>query len=75
MVDISIDRFNGVNLVILSQILKDDGQLLVGQGLHMVLRRVSILGQDVHDRLGGQVLASLFKILCYFMERIFYHHR
>ena len=75
MVDVGVDLLDGVDLVALGQILKDDGQLLVSQGLHMVLGRVAVLGQDVHDLLGGQGLPLLCKVLGQLMDGIFNHHR
>ena len=74
MVHIRIDGLNGVHLVVLGQIFKDQGQLLVGQGLHMVLGRMSVLGQDVHDLLGLKLLGTLLKILGHLVDGIFDHH-
>ena len=53
VVDVGIDRLDGGDLIVLGQVFEDEGQLLVGEGLHMVFGRVAILGQDVHDLLGG----------------------
>jgi hypothetical protein len=60
---------------VLGQVLKHDGQLLIGEGLHVVLGGMAILGQDVHDFLGRQRLSVLGKILGQLMDGIFYQHR
>ena len=74
VVYVGVDLLDGVNLVVLGQILKHNGQLLVAEGLHVVLGGVAVLGQDIHDLLGGQNLPVLFKVLGYLMDRIFRHH-
>ncbi len=54
------------HLVVLGHILKDDGQLLVAEHLHVVLRGRSVCGQDL-----GDVLGLLAKVLGYLVYTIF----
>ena len=54
------------HLVVLGHILKDDGQLLVAEHLHVVLGGRSVCGQDL-----GDVLGLLAKVLGYLVYTIF----
>ena len=54
--------------MLLRQTLEDKGQLLVGEDLHMVLRRMSEAGQDLRDLLGGKV-----EVLRHLMHSVFFH--
>ena len=74
MVHILIDGGDGLHLVVLGEILKNNGKLLFGQGLHMVLGGMSVLGKDVHDLLGGELLGAVLEILCDLVDGIFDHH-
>ena len=41
------------NLIVHSQVIKDDRQLVLGQNLHVVLGSSCVLGQNFRDGLGG----------------------
>ena len=74
VVHVGVDGLDGVHLVVLGQIFKHDGQLLVGQGLHMVLGGMTVLGQNVHDLLGRELFGPPLEILGNLVNGIFYHH-
>ena len=74
VVHILIDGGDGLHLIVLGQVFKDNGQLLLGQGLHVVLGGMSVLGEDVHDLLGGELLGAMLEILCDLVDGIFDHH-
>ena len=70
VIGIGKDRLDGVDLVLLGHIIKDDGQLTILQNLHVVLGGLAVLGQDLSDLLGVQL-----QILGHLMDTIFIHHR
>ena len=59
-------RGDAVDLVVLGQILKDEAELPILQHLHMVLRRLGILGQDLRNVLRGNA-----EILRHLMHSVF----
>ena len=63
--------FQILNLIILSQVVKNDGQFLVTEDCHMAGRGLPILGQDLHDLLGANGLAIDLKILGYLVYSVF----
>ena len=71
------DALQAVHLVVLGQILKDQGQLPVVQGLHVVLGRGRIFGQDVGDLLGvlTEVLGHLVHAILVVQQKSHLHWR
>ena len=63
---IGIDGLDAGDLVVHGHIVKNDGQLLVGQHLHMVLGGGHILAQNIHDRSGGDI-----QVLCHLVDSVF----
>ena len=65
VVHIGEDALDALHLIVLGQVLEDDGKLLLIQSLHMVLGGRGVLGEDVDDLLGVAV-----EILGHFMDTI-----
>ena len=51
---VGIDCRNAGNLIVLGQMLEDDGQLLVLQRLHIALGGLAVLAKDIGDHLCGE---------------------
>ena len=70
LVGVREDHLDAGHLVVLGQIVEDDGQLPVVQNLHVVLGRRGVFGQDLADGLGGQA-----EILCHLMDSVFFNRQ
>ncbi len=68
LVGVGENVLNAGDLVVLRQIVEDDGQIPIRQHLHMVLRRGRIFCQNFRYGLGGQA-----KILCHLMDPVFFN--
>ena len=53
MVDVGKDALDALHLVVLGQVVEDEGELVLLQGLHGILGGGGVLGEDVGDLLGG----------------------
>ena len=52
-VHVGIDTLDALHLVVLGQVVEDEGELGLLQSLHGVFRGGGVLGEDVGDLLGG----------------------
>ena len=71
---IVIDGVDGADLVVLRQVFKHNGQLLIVEGLHVVFGRMTMQGQNLHDLLGGELFLPHLEVLGDFVDRVFHHH-
>ena len=62
------DHLDAGDLVVLREIIKNHGKLMVRQNLHVVLGSGRVLGQDLRDGLGGQA-----EVLGHLMHSVFFH--
>ena len=68
MVDVRKNGLYVLHLVVLGQIVENNGQLPLLQDLHVVLGGGRVLGQDLRDGLGGQA-----EVLGHLMHSVFFH--
>ena len=63
--------FQILDLVILGQVVKDNGELPITEYRHMAGRGLGVLGQNLHDLLGAYCLAVDLKVLGQLVHSIF----
>ena len=75
VVDVGVDALHALHLVVLGQIVKDDGQLLLLQNLHMVLGGLGVFGQDISHVVGlhAKVLGHL--VYTVFIQQMCHLHK
>ena len=67
LIGVRKDGLDAGHGMMLGQIIKNEGQLLIAQNLHVVLGRRGVTGQDLRDLLGGKA-----EILCHLMHSVFF---